>query len=165
MVRAVLTERQTRDCDIKCHITFSFQWKFYVYGPQYRLENEYDDFVKEMPRQYGVFLSIQFLYFFSKISQTRDFGASKHYGSLEKIIKHLQCNNLTYERSVLNRKWLSHAYMYVSQKGNLKETMKYVENMLLIGTDSRINLMKNQGSIPISINLFNASLNFIRYKI
>ena len=26
MVRAVLTERQTRDCDIKCHITFSFQW-------------------------------------------------------------------------------------------------------------------------------------------
>ena len=147
MVRAVLTERQTRDCDVKCHITFSFQWKFYVYGPQYRVENQYDDFVKEMPRQYGVFLSIQFLYSFSKISRTRDFGASKHYGSLD---------NLTYGRSILNRKWLSHAY--VSQKGNLKETMKYVENMLLIGTDSRINPMKNQGSIPISINLFNASL-------
>ena len=38
MVRAVLTERQTSDCDVKCHITFSFQWNFHVYGPQYRVE-------------------------------------------------------------------------------------------------------------------------------
>ena len=34
MVRAVLTERQTSDCDVRCRITFSFQWKFYVYGSQ-----------------------------------------------------------------------------------------------------------------------------------
>ena len=28
-----VTERQTCDCDFK-YITFSFQWKFNVYGPQ-----------------------------------------------------------------------------------------------------------------------------------
>ena len=50
MVRAVLTERQTSDCDVRCRITFSFQWKFHVFGPQYRMENQYDDFVKVMPR-------------------------------------------------------------------------------------------------------------------
>ena len=58
IVRAVLTERQTSDCDIKCRITFSFQWKFHVYGPQYRVENKYDDFVKVMLRKYSVFSSI-----------------------------------------------------------------------------------------------------------
>ena len=31
---AVLTERQNSDCDVKFCITFSFQWKFHVYGPQ-----------------------------------------------------------------------------------------------------------------------------------
>ena len=30
----VLTKRQTSDCDVKCSITFSFRWKFHVYGPQ-----------------------------------------------------------------------------------------------------------------------------------
>ena len=50
IVRAVLTERQTSDCDVKCRITSSFQWKFYVYGPQYRVGDHYDDFVKVMPR-------------------------------------------------------------------------------------------------------------------
>ena len=34
LVRAVLTERQTSDCDVKCRITFSFQWKVHVYGPR-----------------------------------------------------------------------------------------------------------------------------------
>ena len=34
MVRAVFTERQTSDCEVRCRITFSFQWKFHVYGPQ-----------------------------------------------------------------------------------------------------------------------------------
>ena len=29
-----LTECQTSDCDVKCHITFSFQWKFHVNRPQ-----------------------------------------------------------------------------------------------------------------------------------
>ena len=29
-----LTESQTSDCDVKCHITFSFQWKFHVNRPQ-----------------------------------------------------------------------------------------------------------------------------------
>ena len=37
IVRAVLTERQTSDCNIKCSITFSFQWKFHVYWPQFDL--------------------------------------------------------------------------------------------------------------------------------
>ena len=27
-----------------------FSGKFHVYGPQYRVENQYDDFVKVMPR-------------------------------------------------------------------------------------------------------------------
>ena len=36
---------QTSDCDVKCRITFSFQWKFHVYRPRHRLENHYDDFV------------------------------------------------------------------------------------------------------------------------
>ena len=45
-----LTERQTSDYDVKCRITFSFQWKFHVYGPQYRVENQYHYFVKVMPR-------------------------------------------------------------------------------------------------------------------
>ena len=27
--------RQISDCDVKCRITFSFYWKFHVYGPQY----------------------------------------------------------------------------------------------------------------------------------
>ena len=34
IVRAVLTEHQTSKCDVKCRFTFSFQWKFHVYGPQ-----------------------------------------------------------------------------------------------------------------------------------
>ena len=34
VVLAVLTERQISDCDVKCRITFSFKWKFHVYGPQ-----------------------------------------------------------------------------------------------------------------------------------
>ena len=46
MVCAVLTERQTSDCDIKCCITFSFQRKFYVLRASIRVENQYDDFVK-----------------------------------------------------------------------------------------------------------------------
>ena len=50
IVLAVLTERQTSDCDVKCRITFSFQWKFHVYGLQYRVEDQSDDFVKVMPR-------------------------------------------------------------------------------------------------------------------
>ena len=58
MVRAVLTERQTSDCDVKCRITFSFQWIFHVYGSQYRVENQDDDFVKVMPRYNGVLSSI-----------------------------------------------------------------------------------------------------------
>ena len=49
MVRAVRTERQTSDCDVKCRITFSFQWKIHVYRPHLiRGENQYDDFVKVM---------------------------------------------------------------------------------------------------------------------
>ena len=84
IVRAVLTERQTSDCDVKCRITFSFQWKFHIYWPQYRVEHQYDDFAKVMPRQYGVFSTTQVLYSFSKISRERDFLASKHYGSLQK---------------------------------------------------------------------------------
>ena len=31
---AVLAERQTSGCNVKCCMTFSFQWKFHVYGPQ-----------------------------------------------------------------------------------------------------------------------------------
>ena len=50
MVCVVLTKRQTSDCDVKCRITFSFQWKFHIYWPQYRVENQYDDFAKVMPR-------------------------------------------------------------------------------------------------------------------
>ena len=34
MVRAVRTECQTSDCDVKCRNTFLFQWKFQVHGPQ-----------------------------------------------------------------------------------------------------------------------------------
>ena len=33
MVRAVLTESQTSDCDVRCLITLSFQRKFHVNGP------------------------------------------------------------------------------------------------------------------------------------
>ena len=35
MVRAVQTERQTRNCGVKCRIKFSFQWMFHVYGPSF----------------------------------------------------------------------------------------------------------------------------------
>ena len=34
MVGAGLTEHQTRDHDVKCRTTFSFQWIFQVNGPQ-----------------------------------------------------------------------------------------------------------------------------------
>ena len=43
MVRAVLTERQIVTSNIVLHSR-------HVYGPQYRVENQYDDFVKVMPR-------------------------------------------------------------------------------------------------------------------
>ena len=33
--RAVLTERQTSDCEVTCRITFSFQKMFIVYRPQF----------------------------------------------------------------------------------------------------------------------------------
>ena len=35
MVHAVPTERLTIDCDVKCCITFSFQWLFHVYRPEF----------------------------------------------------------------------------------------------------------------------------------
>ena len=59
IVRAVLIERQTSDCNVKCRITFSFeQWTFHVYGPRYRVENQYDDFVKVMQDTTVCFLFI-----------------------------------------------------------------------------------------------------------
>ena len=34
MDHAVIIERQTRDCDVKCQMAFLFQWKFHIYGTQ-----------------------------------------------------------------------------------------------------------------------------------
>ena len=85
LVRAVLTERLTSDYDVKCPITFSFQWKFHVHRTQFRVENQNDDFVKVMQDSTECFHLLRFYIPFSKISRARDFGAPKRYGSLEKI--------------------------------------------------------------------------------
>ena len=92
MVRAVLTERQTSDCDVKCRITFikkenycSRMWnsKHWV-GPNFY---QFD--------QWKVNDRLFFIrYTFSKISQARVFVASKHYGNLEKKqIKNWMCKS------------------------------------------------------------------------
>ena len=50
MVRAVLTERQTSDCDVKYRIIHSRFSGNFMYTGLKQVENMYDDFVKVMPK-------------------------------------------------------------------------------------------------------------------
>ena len=66
MVRAILTERQTSDFDVRCRITFSFQWKFNVYGPQLGWKTSMILTVKVEKRKICIFpnLSVNILLFY-----------------------------------------------------------------------------------------------------
>ena len=68
MVRAVRTERQTSNCDVKCRITFSFQWMFQVYVPPFCWKISTMGFFYSNARWYGVFSSFEVLYSFYAIT-------------------------------------------------------------------------------------------------
>ena len=67
MVRAVQTECQTSDCNIKCRITFSFHGFYnYMYTGLNRLENQNNVYVKVMQNGMACFLLFRFYMFFMR---------------------------------------------------------------------------------------------------
>ena len=81
-MRAVLTELQTSDCDVKCHITFIKKENYYrrMWNSKHWVGPNIYQFDQWKVNDRLFFIR----YTFSKISGARDFVASKHYGSLEK---------------------------------------------------------------------------------
>ena len=94
MVCAVLTERQTSDCDVKCRMTFSFQWKFHVQGPQLGWKTSTMILLKQCKTVWRVFIYLSFI--FILYDNRRLDRAAKHYGRFKPLDDYAVLPNFLY---------------------------------------------------------------------
>ena len=91
MVRAVLNERQTSDCDFLCRITLSLDVS--CIRASIRLKNQYDVFVKVMQYVKACFQPFRSYILFKR--QPLVGGAAKHYGRFTPIFA-IQFTRISY---------------------------------------------------------------------
>ena len=85
------TERQTSDCDVKCRITFSFQWKFHVYGSQLGWKTSTIILLKQCKILRRVFIYLGFIFIlYDNLSLDR---AAKHYGRFTQFFAWRLCSS------------------------------------------------------------------------
>ena len=78
MVRAVRTEHQISNCDVKCRVTFSFQWMFHVYGLPFGWKTSMMFLLKYCKMEYLVFIYLCLIFFLC--DNRKKEGTAKHYG-------------------------------------------------------------------------------------